>query len=196
MPRPTALTAAIAGAASDPPFLFRALRNPVRAVLRRWFALTVEGLNHLPTNGPYIVAANHHNYLDGVVLGVAVPVPIGFLVMPRVYRATPLHPFLHDHLGSIPVDLARPDVAALRRALQALKTGRVLGVFPEGPFSVRGRLELVYETTMTPQTIAAAVDRALTGPPPSAAKLDTSGADTSARLLTEWVRARNTPSLA
>jgi 1-acyl-sn-glycerol-3-phosphate acyltransferase len=141
MPRPTALTAAIAGAASDPPFLFRALRNPVRAVLRRWFALTVEGLNHLPTNGPYIVAANHHNYLDGVVLGAAVPVPIGFLVMPRVYRATPLHPFLHDHLGSIPVDLARPDVAALRRALQALKAGRVVGIFPEGPFSVRGRLE-------------------------------------------------------
>jgi 1-acyl-sn-glycerol-3-phosphate acyltransferase len=141
MPRPTALTAAIAGAASDPPLLFRALRSPVRAILLRWFALTVEGLDHLPGHGPYIVAANHHNYLDGVVLAAAVPVPIGFLVMPRVYRATPLHPFLHDHLGSIPVDLARPDVGALRRALQALKMGKVVGIFPEGPFSVRGTLE-------------------------------------------------------
>jgi 1-acyl-sn-glycerol-3-phosphate acyltransferase len=141
MPRPTALTAAIDGAAFDSPLLFRALRNPVRAILRRWFALTVEGLDHLPAHGPYIVAANHHNYLDGVVLGAAVPVPIGFLVMPRVYRATPLHPFFHDHLGSIPVDLARADVGALRRALQALEVGRVVGIFPEGASSVRGTLE-------------------------------------------------------
>jgi predicted glycosyltransferase len=57
----------------------------------------------------------------------------------------------------------------------------------------RGRLELVDEKAMTPEAIAAAVDRALTGPPPSAARLDTSGADASARLLADWVRARKTP---
>ena len=50
----------------------------------RFFGLTVEGLEHLPGSGPCIIAANHHNYLDGVVLGCAVPAPIGFLVMPRV----------------------------------------------------------------------------------------------------------------
>jgi predicted glycosyltransferase len=60
----------------------------------------------------------------------------------------------------------------------------------------RGRLELVDEKTMTPEAIAAAVDRALAGPPPSTAKLDTNGAKASARLLAEWVSARNTPSPA
>ena len=35
----------------------------------------------------------------------------------------------------------RADVGALRRALAALERGRVVGIFPEGPFSVRGRLE-------------------------------------------------------
>ena len=67
------------------------------------FGLRVEGVEHLPVGGPYIVAANHHNYLDGIVLSLAVPEPISFLVMPRVWR--------------------------------------VVGIFPEGPFSVRGRLE-------------------------------------------------------
>jgi len=57
----------------------------------------------------------------------------------------------------------------------------------------RGRLEVVDENTLTPEKIAAAVDRALNGPPPSTARLDTGGADASARLLAEWVRARNTP---
>src|SRR5881296_2677309 len=125
----------------DAPLLHRALRPPIARVLHRWFGLTIEGIEHVPTHGPCIIAANHHNYLDGVVLSVAVPAPISFLVMPRVWRATPFHPLFHRHLGSIPINLARPDVGALRRALEALALGRVVGIFPEGPFSTRGRLE-------------------------------------------------------
>lgn len=143
MTRPSTLpaTARTAGGGAGAPLLYRALKGPVRALLERGFGLEVDGLEHLPPRGPYIVAANHHNYLDAIVLGVAVPEPIAFLVMPRVYRATPLHPPFHRHMGSIPLNLARPDVGALRRALGALADGRVVGIFPEGPFSVRGRLE-------------------------------------------------------
>jgi 1-acyl-sn-glycerol-3-phosphate acyltransferase len=143
MSHSTALPASsgVGRATSEFPFLYRALRTPVRGVLERWFGLTIEGLEHLPQRGPYLVAANHHNYLDGVVLGVSVPAPIAFLVMPRVWRATPLHPAFHRHIGSIPLQLDRADVGALRRALGALERGRVIGIFPEGPFSVRGRLE-------------------------------------------------------
>jgi 1-acyl-sn-glycerol-3-phosphate acyltransferase len=143
MSRSPALSArpGVAGSARAFPLLYQVLRSPVRAALERWFGLRVEGLEHLPPRGPYIVASNHHNYLDGVVLAVAVPAPIGFLVMPRVWRATPLHPLLHRHLGSIPLSLGRADVGALRRALRALEDGAVVGIFPEGPFSVRGRLE-------------------------------------------------------
>jgi predicted glycosyltransferase len=54
-----------------------------------------------------------------------------------------------------------------------------------------GRLELVDETAMTPTVIAAAIDRALTGPPPSAAGLDTNGAAESARLLRTWLAERD-----
>ena len=123
------------------PALYRLLRDPLRRLLNRFFDFRVEGLEYLPARGPFIVAANHHNYLDGIVLAVAVPRPVAFLVMPRVWRATPLHPLLHRHIGSIPLNLSRPDVGALRRALAVLANGRPLGIFPEGPFSVRGQLE-------------------------------------------------------
>jgi 1-acyl-sn-glycerol-3-phosphate acyltransferase len=143
MSRSTALspTAGVAGAVAPFPFVYQALRTPARAALARWFGLRVDGLEHLPADGPYIIAANHHNYLDGVVLAVALPRPIAFLVMPRVWRATPLHPLLHRQIGSIMLNLERPDVGALRGALRALDRGRVVGIFPEGPFSVRGCLE-------------------------------------------------------
>src|SRR6266403_1877489 len=152
------------------PLLYRALRAPVRGALERWFQLSVEGTEHLPHRGPYLVAANHHNYLDGVVLGVSVPAPIAFLVMPRVWRATPLHPAFHRHIGSIPLHLDRADVGALRRALTALERGRVVGIFPEGPFSVRGRCaqgadpaaerftgSLAFDQRLWPQDIAGSI---------------------------------------
>jgi 1-acyl-sn-glycerol-3-phosphate acyltransferase len=143
MARSTAVPAGAPAAAPSPrvPLLYRTLHAPVRAALARFFELTVDGLEHLPASGPYILAANHHNYLDGVVLAAVAPLPIAFLVMPRVYRATPLHPLFHRHVGSIPITLERPDVGALRRTLAALGAGQVVGIFPEGPFSVRGRLE-------------------------------------------------------
>ena len=127
--------------AEAPPWLYRTLRGPVRRLLDRYFDFRVEGLEHLPPEGPLIVAANHHNYLDGVVLAAAVPRAIAFLVMPRVWRATPLHPWVHRRIGSIPLNLSRPDVGALRRALVTLRAGKAVGIFPEGPFSTCGRLE-------------------------------------------------------
>ncbi len=122
------------------PPLYRVLRGISRPVLHSLFDFETTGAEHVPASGPFIVAANHHNYLDGVVLGVAVPRPVAFLVMPRVYRATRLHPAFHQGVGSIPIDVERPDPGAIKRALRVLSDGGVVGIFPEGPFSREGRL--------------------------------------------------------
>lgn len=122
------------------PLLYRLLRGFSRPILRAVFDLNIEGSDRLPATGPFILAANHHNYLDGVVLGVAVPRKIAFLVMPSVYRATPLHPPFYRHVGSIPINLERPDPGAIKRTLRLLEVGGVVGIFPEGPFSLEGRL--------------------------------------------------------
>src|SRR4029450_13139427 len=141
-PPPPAWRAATSPVADEPerlPAVYAALKRVLPPVLRRFFAFHVSGLEHVPEQGPFIVAANHANYLDGVVLATALPRKISFLVMPRVYRATPLHPYFHDHVGSIPVSLARPDPGAIRRALRILEQGGVVGIFPEGPFSRHAR---------------------------------------------------------
>jgi 1-acyl-sn-glycerol-3-phosphate acyltransferase len=122
------------------PALYQILRGGCAPMLRSMFGLAVTGLERLPAEGPFILAANHHNYLDAVVLGVAVPRHIHFLVMPRVFHASPLHPSLHRGLGSISVNLERPDPGAIKRTLRVLEDGGVVGIFPEGPFSREGRL--------------------------------------------------------
>ena len=122
------------------PVLYAGLRRVIRPVLEGLFNFHVSGLEHVPESGPFIVAANHANYLDGVVLGTALPRKIAFLVMPRVYRATPLHPYFYRHIGSISIELSRPDPGAIRGALRVLERGGVVGIFPEGPFGRSGRL--------------------------------------------------------
>ena len=122
------------------PLLYQVLRVGCAPMLRGIFGLEVSGLERLPAEGPFILAANHHNYLDGVVLAVAMPRPVRFLVMPRVFHASPLHPPFHRRIGSIPVNLERPDPGAIKRSLRALEEGGVIGIFPEGPFSHEGRL--------------------------------------------------------
>jgi 1-acyl-sn-glycerol-3-phosphate acyltransferase len=122
------------------PPLYRLLKAVCAPVLRWLFDLRVTGVHHLPTSGPFILAANHHNYVDGVVLGAVLPRPIAFLVMPRVFHASPFHPAFHRRVSSIPVNLERPDPGAIKRALRVLERGRVVGIFPEGPFSREGRL--------------------------------------------------------
>jgi 1-acyl-sn-glycerol-3-phosphate acyltransferase len=122
------------------PLLYRLLRLGCSPLLKWLFDLRVTGIEHLPLSGPFILAANHHNYVDGVVLGVALPRPISFVVMPRVFNASPLHPPFHRRVRSIPINLERPDPGAIKRVLRVLENGRVVGIFPEGPFSRRGRL--------------------------------------------------------
>jgi 1-acyl-sn-glycerol-3-phosphate acyltransferase len=122
------------------PLLYRSIRSGCLGLLHALFDYRISGLDRLPATGPFIIAANHHNYLDGVVLGAAVPRPISFVVMPRVYRASPLHPSFHRRIGSIPINLERPDPGAIKRVLRALGAGRIVGIFPEGPFSREGRM--------------------------------------------------------
>ena len=106
------------------------------------FDLRVEGLEHLPADGPYIVAANHHNYLDGVVLGVA----------RAAARRVPRHAARLARDAAAPAAFTAtsarsrstsrgPTSARCGARSPRWTDGRVVGIFPEGPFSVRGRLE-------------------------------------------------------
>jgi 1-acyl-sn-glycerol-3-phosphate acyltransferase len=88
------------GTAEGIPLLYTLLRGIARPLLRSVFDFRVDGAEKVPASGPVLIAANHSNYLDGVVLGAALERKITFLVMPSVYRATRFHPAFHRRMGS------------------------------------------------------------------------------------------------
>jgi len=116
------------------------IRRAVAGLLRAIFRLRVVGAEHLPRHGPVLIAGNHTGFLDGPIVFMMLPRPSAFLVKSELYSG-PWAKVL-AFARQIPVHRGAPDRTALRRALDVLAAGGVLGVFPEGTRG-EGRLENV-----------------------------------------------------
>jgi 1-acyl-sn-glycerol-3-phosphate acyltransferase len=116
------------------------VRRSVALLLRAIFRVRVLGLEHLPGDGPVLLAGNHTGFLDGPIVFMLLPRPAMFLVKSELYSG-PWAKVL-AFAGQIPVRRGAPDRTALTRALGVLDAGGVLGVFPEGTRG-EGKLETI-----------------------------------------------------
>ena len=96
-------------------------------ILRLWVRLRVEGREHLPRDGPFILVSNHVDNWDTYIVGLMVR----GRVINYMARADGLDSrwlgWYWRQLGAIPAD--REGVS---RALAILKSGGAIGIFPEG----------------------------------------------------------------
>ncbi|MDO8481087.1 MAG: lysophospholipid acyltransferase family protein [Nanoarchaeota archaeon] len=119
----------------------------------RLYLRSVEGAERLP-QPPFIVAANHASYLDDVMvpamLMTLANTDMHIYVNSRYYKNPLLRRFLL-HYHCIPVDVAKDvqdqerrrktNERAFTEALEALKKGKLFGLFPEGARSADGKLQ-------------------------------------------------------
>ena len=115
----------------------RAVFRLIFKVLVRW---DISGLEHVPASGPFIMAINHLHLFDPPFLMVAVPFHVTVLAADK-YREKPFSGFIIRHARGIFVRRGAIDRTALRRCLEVLQTGDVLGVSPEGMRSPTGALQ-------------------------------------------------------
>ncbi|HVO52856.1 MAG TPA: lysophospholipid acyltransferase family protein [Solirubrobacterales bacterium] len=105
-----------------------------------WGRLQVEGLETLPTRGPLLIAGNHDSHWDPVMVGVAA-LPrrqIRALAKSDLWKIKPLAPILNG-MGQVPIQRGAGDAQALAKAIEVLRAGACIGVFPEGTRS-RGKV--------------------------------------------------------
>jgi 1-acyl-sn-glycerol-3-phosphate acyltransferase len=106
-------------------------------IVRWWGRLDVQGLEHLPSDGPVLLAGNHDSYWDPVAVGIA-GLPrrqIQALAKSSLWKIRGLDRIL-DGMGQIPIDRGAGDARALDRAIEELRAGACIGVFPEGTRSL------------------------------------------------------------
>lgn len=102
-------------------------------IVRGWGRLEVSGLEALPAEGPVLLAGNHDSYWDPVAVGVAAlrHRQVHALAKSELWKVPGLAPVL-DGMGQIPIDRGAGDVGAMQRAIEELRRGACIGVFPEG----------------------------------------------------------------
>lgn len=117
--------------AAAPRYLLHSpLRPLARWLIRRRYDVRLHHPHRVPARGPVILASNHVGVIDGPVLAIFAPRPAHALTKSEMFRG-PLGRFLW-HSGQIPLDRFHPDPRAVRTCLRALRSGRVVGIYPEG----------------------------------------------------------------
>jgi 1-acyl-sn-glycerol-3-phosphate acyltransferase len=101
--------------------------------LAAWARLRVDGVEALPAEGPALVAGNHDSYFDPLMIGFAARGrrEIRALAKAELWKTPGLGKIL-DGMGQIPIDRGAGDAKALDTAIDELRAGACIGVFPEG----------------------------------------------------------------
>jgi 1-acyl-sn-glycerol-3-phosphate acyltransferase len=113
-----------------------AVNLPVAA----WGRLDVSGVETLPASGPLLIVGNHDSHWDPVMVGMAAVKhrQIRALAKSDLWKVRGLSPILNG-MGQIPIERGAGDKQALSRAIETLRAGACIGVFPEGTRS-RGKV--------------------------------------------------------
>ncbi len=124
--------------------MFRSvLRHLLRPLFRLLFRVRMTGVDVKTLSAPrLLIVANHESFLDGVLLGLFLPVNPVFVVHTWVgrYFWFRLALKLVDYLA---VDPGNP--MAMKRVIRLVESGRPVVIFPEGRITTTGSLMKVYE---------------------------------------------------
>lgn len=106
----------------------------------QFFRGEVAGIENLPRQGGFLLAANHASLLDPPLIGAQVPRQMSFFARKTLWKGGIVSWWM-DSVGCIPVDRdGGSDIQALKRVLKALGEGKVLILFPEGTRTPDGLL--------------------------------------------------------
>ena len=124
------------------PMLYRIAKSALDRPLRLAYRVDVEGLRHIPDEGPVILAANHRSFMDSIFLALSSPRPISFLAKAEYFDHRVSRWLFRGTGGIFRCGGAAPPVrwAAVSAAEAVLAQGGVIGVYPGGDRLRDGKL--------------------------------------------------------
>jgi 1-acyl-sn-glycerol-3-phosphate acyltransferase len=120
-------------------WVFKAVLKPL---LKALYRIRVEGLENVPKRGPAILAANHLSFLDSFFIPLVVKRRKVTYLAKADYFKTWKTSWFFKSAGQISCERGGGDKSqqSLEIALDVLKEGKLLGIYPEGTRSPDGYL--------------------------------------------------------
>jgi len=111
-------------------WLYALVRGLVSPLFRLYFRMHISGAEHIPREGPGIVAPNHKSFWDSFFIGACTRRHVCFMAKTELIEAR--YGKLLVRLGAFPVKRGQADEDALQTAREILRQGGLLALFPEG----------------------------------------------------------------
>lgn len=120
--------------------MFTFMRVLAYIILIPLFFIKVIGKKNLKVDGGSVIISHHTSNWDPIILGFIVKhKPVCYMAKEELYK-NPIAKWFLLSLHTIPLARHKGDIQAIKAALQALKAGKMLGIFPEGTRSATGEI--------------------------------------------------------
>ena len=120
------------------PFWYKPTKIFFKIVMKILFRLEIRHSERFPASGPVVLACNHVSNADPPLVGVASPRRVNIMAKEELFL--PVIGAFYRLLGAFPVRRGAADRAAIKYAINVLKNGECLMIFPEGTRSRTGEL--------------------------------------------------------
>jgi 1-acyl-sn-glycerol-3-phosphate acyltransferase len=121
------------------PVIYWTLRSLLVPAFLIYLRMQRVGREHLPKEGPLLLASNHRSFLDPFLIGTCLRRPIYYFAKRELFEKR-WQAWILNSLGAFPVDRGAGDRAALDTAREILERGDCVVVFPEGTRKRSGAL--------------------------------------------------------
>ena len=115
------------------PTLYRIIRPIIKKIFCFVDHPKIKGIENIPKKGKIILAGNHTNNLDCILLISSTKRTIHFLAKEELMKGP--KKIIFKNMGIIPVNRKIHDKNALNNAIEILNEDKVIGIFPEGTFN-------------------------------------------------------------
>ena len=148
----------------DKMYFYRILKPFLGLLFRLYYHPQIIGKENIPKDGAVLIVGNHKHLYDQCLAILATKRPIHYLAKKEYFDGKMA--WFFKMAGCIPVDRSKKDSKATQLALDVLKQGFVLGLFPEGTRNRTNEFLLPFKfgaVSMAKKTNAKIVPFGLTG---------------------------------
>jgi 1-acyl-sn-glycerol-3-phosphate acyltransferase len=124
--------------------LYRIVRALIVGFSRLYWRLSIEGREHVPAKGPFVLAPVHRSNVDFAIASTVTKRRMRFMGKDSLFKIKPFAAFI-SALGAYPVHRGAADREALRKTLQMIEGGEPVVIFPEGTRQSGPEVQTLFE---------------------------------------------------
>jgi len=106
-------------------------RGILRFIYAIFFPLKILGKENVPEEGGVLLCANHISNLDPFTMGIKLDRHVKYMAKAEIFEV-PVIGWLAKQVGAFPVKRGGVSKESIKTALNILRSGNVMGIFPEG----------------------------------------------------------------